>query len=320
MPTVCTRQELINWAFCAADLRTLKFTYLFNLSRTANAMLINWYPGHMNKARKKVKEIMPSVDMVIEVLDARLPFSSANPMIESLRGKKPFLKVLSKSDLADPELTKLWLDELKSKDNTDALAITTEKLSIAKSIPERILKLFPERNLKAKPIKALILGIPNVGKSTLINTLAGKKIAPVGNEPAVTKAQQKIKIADGLFLIDSPGMTWPGSKNETINYRLATSGAIRDTAMEYDDVAMFAAEFMMQRYPEQIKSCYQLKELAQEPWQVLEQIAKKRGCMQRGGADFQRVGELFVRELRSGKMGQVTLEAPGKDCELDKVS
>ena len=284
-------------------------------------MLINWYPGHMNKARKNVKEIMPSVDMVIEVLDARLPFSSANPMIEKLRGNKPFLKVLSKSDLADPELTQRWLTEIKASDNnTDALAITTEKVAIAKSIPNRILSLFPNRDLRAKPLKALILGIPNVGKSTLINTLAGKKIASVGNEPAITKAQQKIKIADGLFLIDSPGMTWPGSKNETVNYRLATSGAIRDTAMQYDDVAMFAAEFMLERYPDNIKTCYGLDNIEAEAWQVLEQIAKRRGCMQRGGADFQRVGELFVRELRAGKMGRVTLEAPGKDCELEKTS
>ena len=274
----------------------------------------------MNKARKKVKEIMPSVDMVIEVLDARLPFSSANPMIENLRGQKPYLKVLSKSDLADTNCTEQWLSELKKNDNTDTLAITTEKLSIAKTIPDRILRLFPDRDTRVKPLKALILGIPNVGKSTLINTLAGKKIAPVGNEPAITKAQQKIKIAEGLFLIDSPGMTWPGSKNEIINYRLATSGAIRDTAMEYDDVAMFAAEFMLDRYPENIMACYQLKALEKEPWQVLEQIAKRRGCMGKGGADFQRVGELFVRELRAGKMGRITLERPGKDCELDKVS
>lgn len=283
-------------------------------------MLINWYPGHMNKARKKVKEIMPQVDMVIEVLDARLPFSSANPMIESLRGNKPFLKVLSKSDLADPKLTEAWLEEIQKQDNTKALAITTDKVAIAKSIPSLILNTFPGREIHVKPIKVLILGIPNVGKSTLINTLAGKKIAPVGNEPAITKAQQKIRIAEGVFLIDSPGMTWPGSKNEIINYRLATSGAIRDTAMEYDDVAMFAVEFMLKRYPEAIKRAYQLNTLENEAWQVLEQIAKRRGCMQRGGADFQRVGELFVRELRAGKLGRLTLETPGTDCELEKVS
>ncbi len=283
-------------------------------------MLINWYPGHMNKARKQVKDIMPSVDLVIEVCDARLPFSSANPMLEKLRGTKPFLKVLSKSDLADPEVTELWLAEIKQAAQADALAITTEQPSIARSIPRRVRDWFPDRDTRVKPLKALILGIPNVGKSTLINTLAGKKIANVGNEPAVTKGQQKIRISDDFTLIDSPGMTWPGSKNETVNYRLATSGAIRDTAMEYDDVALFAMEFMLERYPENLKKQYQFKNLPEAPLDALEHIARRRGCMQRGGADFQRVGELFVRELRAGKIGRISLERPGKDCELEKVS
>ena len=274
----------------------------------------------MNKARKKVKEIMPSVDMVIEVLDARLPFSSANPMIETLRGQKPYLKVLSKSDLADPNITEEWLSVLREQSNTDALAITTENSQVARTIPNRILAMFPERDTTKRPIKALILGIPNVGKSTLINTLAGRRVAPVGNEPAITKSQQKIKLSDQLALIDSPGMTWPGSKNEIVNYRLATSGAIRDTALEYDDVAMFAAEYMMERYPSNICKAYQIKELAASPLEILEQIAKRRGCMQRGGADYQRVGELFVRELRAGKLGKISLESPGTDCDLIKVS
>ena len=283
-------------------------------------MLINWYPGHMNKARKKVKEIMPNVDMVIEVLDARLPFSSANPMIETLRGQKPCLKVLSKSDLADPKITEQWLTVLREQNQTDALAITTESPRIARTIPNRIFKFFPERDTHKRPLKALILGIPNVGKSTLINTLAGRKRAPVGNEPAITKAQQEIKLSDQLALIDSPGMTWPGSKNETVNYRLATSGAIRDTAFEYDDVALFAIEYLMERYPANICQAYQLKAVATSPLETLEEIAKRRGCMQRGGPDYQRAGELVVHDLRAGKLGKISLEAPGTDCELVKVS
>ncbi len=282
-------------------------------------MLINWYPGHMHKAQKDVRKLMPSIDIVIEVCDARLPYSSANPMLEQIRGDKAFLKVLSKSDLADADVTEQWLAELKKQHNTDALAITTDNPSLARSIPDRIRKMLKGRSDDFKAIRALILGIPNVGKSTLINTLAGKKVASVGNEPAVTKAQQKIKLAEDLVLIDSPGMTWPGSKNETVNYRLATSGAIRDTAMEYDDVGMFAAEFMVKRYPEALKKAYQLSSLEPEAWQVLEQIARKRGCMQRGGADFQRVGELLVRELRAGKLGRLSLERPGPDCEHAKV-
>ncbi|WP_370977777.1 ribosome biogenesis GTPase YlqF [Agaribacterium sp. ZY112] len=283
-------------------------------------MLINWYPGHMHKAQKEVRKIMPSVDIVIEVCDARLPFSSANPMLEQIRANKPSLKVLTKSDLADPKATKLWLDALCQGDSSDALAITKDNPSIARTIPDRARKLLKGRANQFKAIKALILGIPNVGKSTLINTLAGKKIASVGNEPAVTKAQQKIKIADDFLLIDSPGMTWPGSKSEIVNYRLATSGAIRDTAMSYDDVGIFAAEFMAERYPEQLMKAYQLPSLKEEGWQILEQIAKKRGCMQRGGADFQRVGELLVRELRAGKLGRITLEQPGADCDHLKTN
>lgn len=273
-------------------------------------MLINWYPGHMNKARNKVKEIMPAVDVVIEVLDARLPASSTNPMIETLRGDKPYLKVLSKSDLADPSITKAWQAFFREQRNMDSLAITTDKVSIAKTIPDRIRKLLPNRGTSLKPIRALIMGIPNVGKSTLINTLAGKKIAPVGNEPAVTKAQQKIRISDNFFLIDTPGMTWPGSKNEMTNYRLAASGAIRDTALEYDDLAVFAMDYMLQRYPEAIRKRYQFDELSESATAVLEELAMKRGCKKGGQADLTRIGELFVRELRAGKLGRFSLEEP----------
>ncbi|ABD80816.1 ribosome biogenesis GTPase YlqF [Saccharophagus degradans] len=273
-------------------------------------MLINWYPGHMNKARNKVKEIMPAVDVVIEVLDARLPASSTNPMIETLRGDKPYLKVLSKSDLADPTITKAWQAFFREQRNMDSLAITTDKVSIAKTIPDRIRKLLPNRGTSLKPIRALIMGIPNVGKSTLINTLAGKKIAPVGNEPAVTKAQQKIRISDNFFLIDTPGMTWPGSKNEMINYRLAASGAIRDTALEYDDLAVFAMDYMLQRYPEAIRKRYQFDELCESATAMLEELAMKRGCKKNGLPDLTRIGELFVRELRAGKLGRFSLEEP----------
>lgn len=213
-------------------------------------MQIHWFPGHMNKARREIKETMPKIDLVIEVLDARLPDSSTNPMLEELRGDKPCLKILSKSDLADPEITEKWQLSLKRDQSVDTLAITTENISIAKKIPALGKRLVPHRGKLGKPVRAMIMGIPNVGKSTLINTLTGRKIASVGNEPAITKRQQKIMLDDEFQLMDTPGIMSPSPKSELAGYRLAASGAIRDTAMEYEDVAMFAADYMLQRYPE----------------------------------------------------------------------
>jgi len=273
-------------------------------------MLINWYPGHMHKAQKKVKEIMPRVDVVIEVLDARLPYSSTNPMIEKLRGNKPYLKVMSKSDLADAEITEAWRKHFREQINTDALAITTKKIGIAKTIPDRVVKMAPKKRLPGKPVRAMILGIPNVGKSTLINTLVGKKVASVGNEPAVTKAQQTITLTKDLVLIDTPGMTWPGSKNEMVNYRLAASGAIRDTALDYDEVALFAMDYLLQRYPHLVKQYMKSKEIPEFADQALEQLAKRRGCAKNGRVDWNRVGDLFVREMRAGQLGKISFEEP----------
>ena len=157
-------------------------------------MAINWFPGHMHKAQKEIKEILPQIDVVIEVCDARLPFSSENPMITDIRGDKPLIKILNKSDLADADKTKVWLDYFESQHNVKAIALTTENLAASKTIPELIKKLVPNKNEEGKQINAVIMGIPNVGKSTLINTLVGKVKAKVGNEPAVTKGQQRIRL------------------------------------------------------------------------------------------------------------------------------
>ncbi len=193
-------------------------------------MAINWFPGHMHKAQKEIKEILPQIDVVIEVCDARLPFSSENPMITEIRGDKPLIKILNKSDLADPKSTKVWLDYLESQHNVKAIALTTEQPSVAKNLVGLIRKLVPNKDEDGKQINAMIMGIPNVGKSTLLNTLVGKAKAKVGNEPAVTKGQQRIRLEEGLYLFDTPGMLWPKIANENSGYRLAVSGAVKDTA------------------------------------------------------------------------------------------
>jgi len=268
-------------------------------------MAINWFPGHMHKAQKEIKEILPTIDVVIEVCDARLPFSSENPMITEIRGDKPLIKILNKSDLADPELTAKWLAYLESQHNVKAIAST------AKTIPSLIRKLVPNKDETGKQINAVIMGIPNVGKSTLINTLVGKTKAKVGNEPAVTKGQQRIRLEDGLYLLDTPGMLWPKIVNENSGYRLAVSGAVKDTAFEHDDIACFAAEYLLQAYPERLSERYKLDELPQQEVELIEALGKRRGCVRSGGhVDFHKASTILINEIRDKTLGGLTFETP----------
>ncbi|MGK0393046.1 MAG: ribosome biogenesis GTPase A [Alcanivorax borkumensis] len=274
-------------------------------------MSINWFPGHMNKAIREIRDILPKVDLVIEVVDARLPYSSANPVIEQFRADKPCLKLLSKSDLADPAITQQWLDHLEQDPTVRALAITTEKPEQIRKLLDTALKMAGKREDRATSVTALITGIPNVGKSTLINNLASRIIAKAGNEPAVTQRQQRIDLRNGLILIDSPGILWPKIENPDSGYRLALSGAIKATAMQEDDVALFAAEYFMQAYPELMKERFKLDTLPDEGVPFLETIGKQRGCIGKGGhVDFDRTAALLINEYRSGKLGPITLETP----------
>lgn len=285
-------------------------------------MQIHWYPGHMHKAQRKIGEMMHKVDVVIEVLDARLPDTSTNPLVAELRGEKPCLKVLSKSDLADPEVTNAWRDHFKQQVNVESYLIRTDKPQLAKNIPDLCKAMLPNRGTLEKPVRAMIMGIPNVGKSTLINTLSGRKIARTGDEPAVTKTNQKINCADGFVLYDTPGILWPSPKSEISGYRLAASGAIRDTAMDYDEVAMFACDYMLQRYPDLLKERYNLKELfLDDPYETLGLIAARRGCIRKGGFDLQKVSELFIKDIRAARVGNISFEEPGNEIpyrELEK--
>lgn len=282
-------------------------------------MAIHWYPGHMHKAQKQIKEILPQVDLLIEVLDARIPFSSENPAIAKLRGNKPCIKVLSKTDLADPELTQQWQDYLEQEKGVKTLAITTEEPSKMRSLIDLCTKMLPEKAASVKTIHTMIVGIPNVGKSTLINILAGKTIAKTGNEPAVTKGQQKIHLGNGIILLDTPGILWPKVDNPHSSYRLGVTGAIKDTAMEYEDIAFYAAEYLLHAYPEALKTRYELDDLPATEVELLDDIAARRGCLRGGGmADLHKVSEILINELRNGTLGQITLETPAM-MEKEKI-
>lgn len=298
--------------------------------------MLGWFPGHMNKARRQILEALPEIDVVIEVLDARLPYSSANPMLAGLIRHKPVLKILSRADLADPESTREWARYFDAQANTRALAVTTTQARELKRIPALCHEL--AGHIRAdRDVRVMIMGIPNVGKSTLINGLAGRSIAKTGNEPAVTKRQQKVRIQGQVALIDTPGVLWPKIEDQASAYRLAASGAIRDTAIDYIDVAIVTAAELAKRYPDALASRYKLKTLPPytanpdaerveadgdmrvdllalagfDGHAILADIAARRGSLRAGGAiDLHRGAEVLLHELRDGKLGRVTLETP----------
>ncbi len=274
-------------------------------------MAIQWYPGHMHKAQKEIAKIMPQIDLVIEVLDARIPYSSENPMVAALRGEKPCIKLLNKRDLADPVITEQWINYLEQEKGVKALAVTTHNSHEIQQLKALCHTLVPNRQAAGKQIRALIMGIPNVGKSTCINILAERIIAKTGNEPAVTKAQQRIKIDDTIVLTDTPGMLWPKVENENSGYRLAATGAVKDTAMDSDDVAFFLADYLINAYPAALSSRYELDPLPQTELELLEAIGRKRGCLRSGGmVELNKVSDILLNEFRAATIAPITLETP----------
>lgn len=274
-------------------------------------MSIHWYPGHMHKAQKEMKELLPQVDLLIEVLDARIPYSSENPAIALLRGDKPCIKVLSKSDLADPDITAIWQDHLEQERGVKTFATTTDQPGKMKLLIDLCRQMLPVKDAGIKTINTMIVGIPNVGKSTLINILADRVIAKTGNEPAVTKSQQRINLGSGIVLFDTPGILWPKVENPNSSYRLATTGAIKDTAMEYDDVGFFAADYLIKAYPELLKVRYKLDTIPDTELAFLDMAAAARGALTAGGrVNMHKICELLVNEFRSGKIGRISLETP----------
>ncbi len=274
-------------------------------------MAIQWYPGHMHKAQKEVREIFNQIDVFIEVLDARIPFSSQNPMIEEIRNDKPTIKILNKSDLADPEKTQVWQDYLEKEKQVKTLAFNAQQSDKREQIIAMIKKLVPEKIKTVKTIHVLIIGIPNVGKSTLINNITGRTIAKTGNEPAVTKNQQRIKLEEGITLIDTPGMLWPNIENENSGYRLAITGGIKETAFELPDIASYAAEYLMKTYPNALKERFNLDQLPDTDIEFLEEIGRQRGCLRSGGwVDLDKISRIFIVEYRDTILGNLTLETP----------
>lgn len=276
---------------------------------------IHWYPGHMNKTRQALAEAMPDTDVVIEVLDARLPLASSNPLLRELRKTKdrtvPCIKILNKKDLADPEATKEWQKYFEKEAGVSVLAISANLPGCAGPIIKECQKIGAHRIAKQRTVRVLINGIPNCGKSTLINTLRGKKVTQVGNEPGITKQLQRVDLGDGVIAHDTPGMMWPKIENQDAAWLLAMSGAIRDTAIDPVDVGVFAIKWLRESYSEELCARYNLAQLPGDPLAALEAIGRKRGCLSPGGeVNHHKAADLLLLELRAGKLGRISFEWP----------
>lgn len=334
-------------------------------------MTIAWYPGHMYKANKELAKLIQQTDVVIEVLDARMPAASANPLLHKtrLRHHKPCVHILNKADLADPQRTKAWIQHFNRQPGSAALANGKENLlstHLILGVCQRLVDeqaLMPKRKTNESPVTdqpstntqqdttvadqstdaclandasvtdpdpdpdtstsdsaapgrqrkftAIIVGIPNVGKSTLMNQIAGRKLAKTGNEPAVTKSQQRIRLNEQWYLFDTPGVLWPRLEDQAAAYRLAAAGAIRNTAIVFEDVAMEAAEFLLRDFPQALQQRYGITSLPATAEDFMSELATRRACRSKSGSvDWHRVSEILLHDFREGRLGRLTLETP----------
>lgn len=280
-----------------------------------NSKKIQWFPGHMTKAARQMEENLKKVDFVIEIRDARIPDSSRNPMLDGIIHTKPRLIILSKKDKADPELTKEWITYLE-KDNVRVIALDlvheNYKAAIvqaSKTLCASFIEKQKRRGIKPRALRAMVCGIPNVGKSTMINTLAKRKAAKTADKPGVTKSLQWIKLDKDLELLDTPGVLWPKFDDQQIGLKLALLGSIRDEVVTMDELAMFAAEWLMENNPSSLIETYGIK-IQDTPWHTLEQVAIKRGYLQKGQIDENRLMNSFVKDMRENKCGLITWEKP----------
>mgnify|MGYP002535967584 FL=1 len=280
---------------------------------------IQWFPGHMSKARRQVQENLKHVDFVTILVDARLPLSSQNPMLTKIVGDKPKLLILNKSDLADNNRTKEWCTYFENQ-GIKTLAINSKEQSTvklvtdaAKSLMSEKIQRLRERGIQKETLRTMIIGIPNAGKSTLMNRLAGKKIAVVGNKPGVTKGQQWLKSNKDLEILDTPGILWPKFEDELVGLKLALTGAIKDQLLPMDEVTIFGLNYFKTYYPERLEERLKGIDLEEEAPEIIMEMTQKLGFRE----DYDRFYSLFVKDVRDGKLGRYTLDIVGVDTDGD---
>ena len=280
---------------------------------------IQWFPGHMSKSRRQVQENIKHVDFVTILVDARLPLSSQNPMLTKIVGDKPKLLILNKSDLADSNRTKEWRTYFE-KQGIKTLAINSKEQSTvklvtdaAKSLMSEKIQRLRERGIQKETLRTMIIGIPNAGKSTLMNRLAGKKIAVVGNKPGVTKGQQWLKSNKDLEILDTPGILWPKFEDELVGLKLALTGAIKDQLLPMDEVTIFGLNYFKTYYPERLEERFKGIDLEEEAPEIIMEMTQKLGFRE----DYDRFYSLFVKDVRDGKLGRYTLDIVGVDTDGD---
>lgn len=285
-------------------------------------MQIQWFPGHMHKTINIIKETLGKVDVIIEILDARVPISSSNPMITELIGDKPRLVVLNKCDLSDPEITNRWMKYFESFDQTLPVQVSSKTFFNLDSISKVCKELCKEAKwIDRREVRGMVVGIPNVGKSTIINALSGEKKVAVGNRPGLTRNLQRINITNSLQIYDTPGILWPKFEDKIVGYNLAALGSIKDTILDLVAISRSALDYFIIRYPERIKERYNIEILPEDSYDLLQLIGKKRGCLQTGGViDLDRAVAFFLKDLRDGKLGLISLEEPEDMEERNRIA
>ena len=284
-------------------------------------MHVQWFPGHMAKTKRMIQEQIKLVDVVIEIVDARLPVSSRNPLLEQLvADKKPRVIILNKEDLADPQRTAYWVNYFNQQSECKAFPFnaTVGKKQLIAKLKEALMEVTAEKRerqakkgIRKQTIRCMIVGIPNVGKSTFINIIAGKKAAQTGDKPGVTRGTQWIRLDEDLELLDTPGILWPKFEDEAVGFRLAVSGAVNDEVFDNDEAAFKLIGFLQERYPKQLQERFKLDDevMQQEPLAIMDQIGKNRGCLLKGGRiDYGKVSKGILIDFRQAKIGRITLE------------